>query len=209
MSGVDERNRFALRIQDETGGGGRGANVAIRCLGREDAEDLRERYDYWASLARSVQDRLHRYAHASLFYRSKEHVYEPEPALRLAAEATIAGYLLAADERWRRLGPSVEHLDLALTRLLGTIAEQYLGDDVAAALASPSPGDEDCRYVEAVGDDLRRGLKDAPSADHDERAVTLAFRCRTALTQLDKVTGWSEDDSSAPEWSQAAGQQQG
>ncbi len=202
VSGIDERNRFALRVHDETDGEELGANLVVRCLAREDIADLRERYDHWAALARNAQDRLHRYAFASLFYRSKEPIYDPEPALRVAAEAAIAGYLVGADERWRRLMPSVEHLDVAVTRLLGTIAEQYLGREVTAALEDPSPSREDSWYVEAVRKDLERGLGNiGDGAEHDESALALAFRCRMCLTTLDGITSWSADARAAPRWS--------
>ncbi|MDQ3978351.1 MAG: potassium channel family protein [Actinomycetota bacterium] len=201
VSGIDERNRFALQIHDETDGEERGAELLVRCLGREDVEDVRERYDSWASLVRSVQDRLHRYAFASLFYRSKERIYDPEPALRLAAEAAIAGYLVASAERWRRLMPAVEHLDVAVTRLLGTIAEQYLAEEVRSALESPSPEEADCRYVDAVRADLGPDLTAGSGSGHDERALVLAFRCRTCLSKLDLITSWTDDARFAPPWS--------
>ena len=209
VSGIDERNRFALRVHDETDGEERGAQLLVRCLGREDVEDVRERYDSWASLARSTQDRLHRYAFASLFYRSKERIYDPEPALRLAAEAAMAGYLVGGDERWRRLMPAVEHLDLAVTRLLGTIADQYLDQDVTDALESPSPKREDSWYLEAVRRDLDRGgpglTGDGRSSEHEEAALALAFRCRTCLSELDRITRWSENARFPPPWSSPVG----
>ena len=206
VSGVDERNRFALRVHDETDGEERGAILLVRCLDREDIEDVRERYDGWASLARSVQDRLHRYAFASLFYRSKERIYDPEPALRVAAEAAMAGYLVGSDERWRRLMPAVEHLDLAVTRLLGTIAEQYLGNDVTSALESPAPGEEDCRYLDAVRTHLGERFAGAgSSSEREDAALTLAFRCRTCLSSLDRITNWTEDARFAPGWSSSGG----
>ena len=209
VSGIDERNRFALRVHDETDGDERGAHLLVRCLGREDIEDVRDRYDSWASLARSAQDRLHRYAFASLFYRSKERIYDPEPALRVAAEAAIAGYLLGTDERWRRLLPAVEHLDLAVTRLLGTIAEQYLDEDVRNALASPSPGEQDTHYVEAVRAQLGVRFPDAGSSpEHHESARALAFRCRTCLSNLDRITNWSADARFAPGWSSGGRQEE-
>ncbi|HEX2064956.1 MAG TPA: potassium channel family protein [Acidimicrobiales bacterium] len=201
ISGIDERNRFALRVHDETDGEERGAQLIIRSWRREDVQDLRERYESWATVARSVQDRLHRYAFASLFYRSKERIYDPEPALRVAAEAAIAGHLLVTDERWKRLAPAVEHLDMGITRLLGTIAEQYLGHEVTEAMASPSPSEADQRYVDAVRDDLRSGLGDAfEPAGGEEPALDLAFRCRTSLSRLDRITNWSEDCRFVPGW---------
>jgi hypothetical protein len=202
VSGIDERNRFALRVHDETDGEERGANLLVRCLDREEVEDVRERYDNWASLARSTQDRLHRYAFASLFYRSKERIYDPEPALRVAAEAAIAGYLLGGDEQWRRIMPAVEHLDLAVTRLLGTIGEQYLGQGVQSALESPSPGGEDSDYVEAVRSDLGgRAASSGSSSMYEQAAAALAFRCRTCLSRLDLITRWSEDARFGSAWS--------
>lgn len=201
ISGIDERNRFALRVHDETQGEEGGAHLVVRCWRREDLQDLRERYESWASVARSVQDRLHRYAFASLFYRSKERIYDPEPALRVAAEAAMAGHLLVSDQRWRRLGPAVEHLDVAITRLLGTIAEQYLGREAVDAMESPAPSEADQRYVEAVRNELKTGLGDAfEPAGGEGPALALAFRCRTSLSRLDRITNWSEDGRYQPDW---------
>ncbi len=201
ISGVDERNRFALRVHDETMGEERGTYLAVRCLRNEDLEDVRERYESWSSVARSVQDRLHRYAFASLFYRSKEPIYDPEPALRVAAEAAIAGHLLASAERWKRLGPAVEHLDVAITRLLGTISEQYLSKEVTRAMESPSPTEADHRYVQSVREELQDGMGEVfEPAGGEQPALDLAFRARTALTGLDRITKWSEDGRFEPGW---------
>ena len=204
VSGIDERNRFALRVHDETGGSQKGADLPIRSLGREELIDLRERYDQWAAIARSVQDRLHRYAQASLFYRSQDRVYDPEPALKTAAEASIAGYLLGGDAG-RRLRPASENLDLALTRIFGTLADQYLGDDTVAALENPAPGEEDARFVALVGDQLRDRLPEGyclseGDGDSDGRALALAFRTRVTLRQLDRVTGWTRDEGIDVPW---------
>jgi hypothetical protein len=202
VSGIDERNRFALRVHDETGGEKLGAVMALRSLGREDVEDLRQRYDEWASLLRTVQDRLHRYAHASLFYRSKDRVYDPVPAVRMAAEAAMAGYLLARHEQWRRLEPAVEHLDLAVTRLLGTLADQYLGPVAFEALEAPRPTEDDQRYVKAVDDCLADALGDAYcSPDNaDERTLAVAYRCRATLTRLDRLIRWTEEEGALCPW---------
>jgi hypothetical protein len=201
ISGIDERNRFALRVHDETMGEERGTYLVVRSLRHEDVEDIRERFESWSSVARSVQDRLHRYAFASLFYRSKERIYDPEPALRVAAEAGIAGHLVASSDKWKRLGPAVEHLDVAVTRLLGTISEQYLGREVTSAMESPAPTEADHRYVQSVREELESGLGEAfEPAGGEQPALDLAFRARTALTKLDQITDWSEDGRYAPGW---------
>jgi hypothetical protein len=201
VSGIDERNRFALRVHDETGGERRGAMLAVRCLEREDVHDLRQRYDQWAATARNAQDRLHRYAHASLFYRSRDRVYDPVPALRAAAEAAMAGYLLAEHEQWSRLAPAAEHLDLAVTRLLGTVADQYLGQETHDLLESPDFTAEDHRYVRTVSDQLCRGLGDSYcSPAPDERSLALAFRCRVTLTRLDDILHWTREEGAERPW---------
>ena len=206
VSGIDERNRFALRVHDETGGSEKGADLPIRSLGREELRDLRERYDQWAAIARSVQDRLHRYAQASLFYRSQDRVYDPEPALKAAAEAAMAGYLLGG-EAGRRLRPASENLDLAVTRIFGTLADQYLGDETVAALEDPTPGEEDVRYLESVGDHLRARLPEGycladsdGEGDGDGRALDLAFRTRVTLRDLDRITDWAREDGIDVPW---------
>ena len=118
----------------------------------------------------------------------------------------MAGYLLAGQEQWRRLGPAAEHLDLAVTRLFGTVADQYLDEDALHALESPAPTDEDRRYVGAVDDDLRRGLGDAyDSPESDDRVLTLAFRCRTTLTRLDELLRWTEEQGAECPWEAPSG----
>ncbi len=193
VSSINDRNLFTARVHDETGAQGSGADLAVRSLRSEEIDDLRERYEQWASLTRDVADKLRRYALAALYYRSKDPISDVEPAFRAVAEAAIAGRLAGSDPRLARLRPAVEHLDVAITRLMLTVADQYLDARTRDALRAPAPDDDDRRAVESIAARLKEhthvAIDDAVVSS--EHVLMLAVRMRTFQAGLDRVTHWS------------------
>lgn len=199
VSSVDLRGRLALQVHDETGGTERGVQLVLRHVTAGSADRLDDRYDQWADLIRQAQDKLHRYALTSLYYRSRDPAYDPEAALRVVGEAVAAGYLLTGDATYRQLRPAVEHLDVAANRLMGTVAQQYLGDAVKAQIEEPHILDTDRRWVEAMRAQMQEVLGDRWQAgDVDAAAVAAAARLRHFLVALSAFSDWSADDGPLP-----------
>jgi hypothetical protein len=89
-------NRFALAIHD--GARGSSGTVMIAAgLAEAGVGAVRQRCHDWAGHLRSVDELVHRYPLVAFTYRSHRHEYDPEPALRHAAEATVAALVAA---RW-------------------------------------------------------------------------------------------------------------
>jgi hypothetical protein len=197
VGSLDERNRLSLRVHDETGGTERGVQLVLRHA-PAGTRALEDRYVAWALLARQVEDKLHRYALTSLYYRSRDPAYDPEGTLRIVGEAVVAGYLLATDPE-APVRPAVEELDLATTRLMGTVAEQYLDDTVMDALEAPDVVEDDRRWVEQMSEVMVQALGDRWSpGDLDPAAVATAARLRAFLTALAHLTDWTPADGPLP-----------
>jgi hypothetical protein len=152
VASIDARHRLSLQVHDDTAGTLRGVHLPVRYLRSGNPEGLAARFREWASLSRQVQDKLHRYALTSIYYRSTDPVYDPETTFRMLGEALVAGRLLTSDERCKDVRLAVEEFDLALGRLLRTVGEQYLGKHAPQPVESslPEVGDEDRRWVAEV-----------------------------------------------------------
>ncbi|WP_199435027.1 hypothetical protein [Qaidamihabitans albus] len=128
-------------------------------------------------------------------YRSHRHEYDPEPALRHAAEVTVAALVAAGHERTLRT--TAETLCSALARLQCTIADTYLGKGVTRRLSSPRPDMGDRHAVDTVDRLLAAGLERAgPAAAHPAAAETVC-RSRIFLTELHH---WSRTRTPGHEW---------
>lgn len=198
VSSVDERNRLALQVHDETGGTERGVQLVLRHA-TAGTDELYGRYTEWAGLTRQVQDKLHRYALTSLFYRSRDPAYDPEATLRVLGEAVAAGYLLTADPTYEGLRPGVEQLDLATSRLMGTIAAQYLGTDVMSQMEDPQVSAGDRRWVQEMATVMAETFGSRwDGGALDPSALAIAARLRHFLTALADLTVWSEHQGPLP-----------
>lgn len=193
VSGVAARNRFTLAVHDDTGGGG-GVSMIAECLAEAGAGETRERVRSWAEHLRAVDEMVHRYPLVAFTYRSHRSEYDPEPALRHVAEATVT--VLVAAGREPGLRPGAEALASALTRLQCTIAETYLGGGTLDRLADSEPTRADHEAVSAVGRVLsaRLGRSDVPV---DGGAAATVRRCRVFL---DGLHDWSRTDTPSHEW---------
>jgi hypothetical protein len=189
-STIGERHRFTALVHDDTEGTQRGVTLALAGTETGDVAYLRDRYEAWAVHLRDIRDRIHRYAVVVLYYRSRDPVYDLEPVLRICAEATAAGYVVAEDERWRSLGPSVRHLDASLRRLLDTIAASHLGAErVQRVENSPvEPGDQ--RVIRSLYEAL--GTPEPPDVSDGHPALQVVARANRLLEEIDRITAWTQ-----------------
>jgi hypothetical protein len=194
VSGLATRNRFTLAVHDDTRGGG-GATMLAECLAEAGADETRERCRSWAEYLRAVDDMVHRYPLVAFTYRSHRDEYDPEPALRHVAEATVTALVAAGREP--ALRATAEALCSALTRLQCTIADKYLGSDIARRLADPQPTAQDRQAVANVASLLSTHLGcSVPAAEH-QVATEAVHRCRTFLAGLHH---WSRSSMPPHEW---------
>lgn len=194
VSSLDERNRFSLQVHDETGGTERGVELVLRYV-LAGSNDLADRYVSWADHARQVQDKMHRYALTTLYYRARDPAYDPEPTLRIVGEAVAAGYLLVSDPRHRHVAPAVEELDLAVVRLMGTISDQYLSRSAMSHMEVPEILLSDHDWVASIGRTMSDQLGDAwPVGETPGPALAIAARTRGFIDALTDVTDWTRAD---------------
>ncbi len=195
-SSIDERYRFALRVHAETGGIEQGVGLVLAGIEVGDVAYLRDRLEALAGHVRLVLDKAHRYALVALYYRSRDSVYDFEPAVRVASEAAVAGHLLAEDPGWAGIAPAARHLAGALSRLMGTVADQYLGDDVTAQVREAPATDDDRHLVEGIADQLdQAGATMGGEPPH--AALRLATQSRIFLQGLDRITAWTAESEAA------------
>lgn len=204
VTGMTTRNRFALAIHDGVRGTS-GAAMLAKWLAEDGVGAVRRRCHDWAGLLRSIDELVHRYPLVAFTYRSHRHEYDPEPALRHAAEATVAALVAA------RLIPGLRsassELASALMRLQTTIAENYLSAEVARKLSVASPNDGDRHSVIRVERlvteraEIRTGDLHAPRlaelSDADQDAATVVHRSRILL---DALKQWTRGDIDDHEW---------
>lgn len=194
VSGVTTRNRFTLAMHDDVRGGG-GVTVLADCLAEAGAGEARQRCQSWTEHLRAVDEMVHRYPLVAFTYRSRRHEYDPEPALRHVAEATVTALVAAGYEPGLR--QSAEALCSALTRLQSTIAQTYLDGRISAQLAEPESTARDRTAVAGVDRVLSGALGlSVPPAEHP-RAVETVCRSRTFLAGLHR---WSRTATPPQEW---------
>ncbi len=194
VSDVATRNRFTLAVHDDTRGEG-GVTTLAEYLAEAGVEEARAHCRSWAEYLRAVDEMVHRYPLVAFTYRSHRDEYDPEPALRHVAEATVA--VLVAAERELALRTTAEALCSALTRLQYTIADKYLGGDIARRLAHPEPSAHDHQAVANVDRLLSNHLRcSGPAAEHHLAAETVC-RCRTFLAGLHH---WSRTSKPPLQW---------
>lgn len=196
VTSIAERNQLALQVHDETAGTGSGVELVVRHLRVGDLERLKDRCDSWAMLVRQVQDKLHRFARATIYYRSADSVYDPEAAIRIVGEAAISSHMVACRPGWESLRVYAEHLDQAVSRLMTTVATRYGHPRLADDLAFPHITDNDREWVRRLDAGLRTGLPRQYRSDgiQDYRALELASRLRIFLTGLEAITHWGPED---------------
>ncbi|HVL97809.1 MAG TPA: potassium channel family protein [Egibacteraceae bacterium] len=195
-SSVDERSRFALRVQDESGGQAQGVGFVLSGMESGDVSYLRSRLEDLAAHVRLVQDKAHRYAMVALYYRSRNPVYDFEPAVRLTAEAAAAAHVLTQDPVWAGAAPSVRHLEAGVSRLMRTVAEQYLGDDTAERVRRAPATEADHELLHRVAEHLRGAGANVNGGTVDP-ALRLAARSRVFLRGMDRITAWTEESKAA------------
>ncbi|MDE3724551.1 potassium channel family protein [Nocardiopsis sp. N85] len=197
IGGVSTRNRFALSVHDDTRDRG-GVTMFAEHLSDGGASDTRTQCRDWAAVLREVDELVHRYPLVAFTYRSRRDEYDPEPALRHMAEATVAALVASGHEP--SLRTSAQTLDLALTRLQRTIADTYLTGEVVRRLRDPRPDDHDRRAVEEVERMLAAGLDDtggAPVEGGREAVAETVHRCRVFL---DGLHAWARSEAPPYEW---------
>jgi hypothetical protein len=167
-----------------------------------DVQYLQTRFEELADHMRQVQDKAHRYALVALYYRSRDPLYDFEPTLELAGQVALAGHVLAEDPSWAALRPSVRHFEAGVSRLMRTIADRHLGQEVASNLTDAAPDDADRRRVRQVRERLRRAGADIALESDNEVPLRLAARSRVFLRGLRAITGRTlgavEDESTPP-----------
>lgn len=195
VSSIDDRHRLSLKVHDDTAGTLRGVHLVVRYLRGGSHAALAARLEEWATLSREVQDKVHRYPLASLYYRSRDPIHDPEATFRVLGEAVVAGRLVADDERCHELRLAVEHMELALNRLIGTVAEQYLGPRAMRQVEAPEATDDDRRLVAHVSEHLQARIGDRYRVGTErDAAVASAARMREFLTGLAELTHWDPED---------------
>jgi hypothetical protein len=147
INGTSVRNRITLTVHDDTRDGD-GLTMYAEHLALNGVADTRQRCRSWAEGLRELDEMVHRYPLVAFTYRSHRHEYDPEPALRHAAEVAVAA--LVAGGRDPALRTSAASLRLSLARLQRTIADTYLGGDVVRRLDDPRPTARDHRAVAEV-----------------------------------------------------------
>jgi hypothetical protein len=196
VTGMTTRNRFALAIHDGARGSS-GAVVIAAGLAEDGVDAVRQRCHDWAGHLRSVDELVHRYPLVAFTYRSHRHEYDPEPALRHAAEATVAALVAA---RWTPgLRGAARELASALARLQTTIAENYLSTDLARRLSEAAPDDRDRQSVTRVAQLVseRTGDRAGDQQDSDQYAAVVVHRSRILLDGLQQ---WTRGDIDNHEW---------
>lgn len=201
VGGLSARDRLTLAVHDDTRDGG-GVAMVADCLVEEGPEELRQRCRTWAEHLRAVDEIVHRYPLVVFTYRSHRTEYDPEPALRHAAEAVVAVLVLAAEPGVERgLRTTAYALELALTRLQRTIADKYLPTRVRRVLADPAPTATDRQAVARVAAMLtdRLGEADPPAAGESahDRAAEVVFCSRVFFEGLRR---WARAEAYRLEW---------
>lgn len=196
LGSLHSRFRLALRVGEDTDGRHDGPHILSGWLADEEVGDVRQRLEKWADLLRDSQNEMHRFPLVSVCYRSRDPHQDPEPAVRGVTQTVIASHLLTSDERYRRLRPSLQGLDRAVTRFMVVMSRQYLSKAVMSELAHPQPTDDDRGHVE----DIRRRLEAnfgtlaEPGDAAIDRALELTCRARVFLEACHRLTGWQAHD---------------
>ncbi|WP_119728062.1 potassium channel family protein [Thermomonospora amylolytica] len=194
VGGITARNRFTLAVYDDVRGGG-GATMVAEDLAEAGPDEVRERCRAWADHLRALDEMVHRYPLVAFTYRSHRDEYDPEPALRHVAEATVAA--LVAAEREPTLRTTAEALSSALARLQHTIADTYLDKGVVRRITDPEPTEEDRAAVARIDRLLSDRLgQEGPKAEHRSATETV-HRCRAFLAGLHQ---WSRTPTPPHEW---------
>ena len=202
VESLSRRNRLALAVLAGSGGSGRGAALPIRYLRSDSVQELSQRYVEWSDLTNVVQDDLHRLAISSLFQRSRDAAYDPEPAFRILGEAIAAGYLVVDTPAWASVRPAVEELDVAHGRLARVLAQQYLGSEVTRALARREPERSDRAWLAAMERELSEALGEhgraEPAESSRQEALLVGYRHRVLLQALASFTHWGPEHGPLP-----------
>lgn len=202
VGGLSVRDRLTLAIHDDTRDGG-GATMVADCLVEEGPGELRQRCRTWAEHLRAVDEIVHRYPLVLFTYRSYRTEYDPEPALRHAAEAVVAVLVLAAEPSMERgLRTTAYALELALTRLQRTIADKYLPARVRRVLTDPAPTATDRQAVARVAAALTDRLggavgQPAGGEPANDRAAGVVFHSRVFFEALRR---WARAEAYPLEW---------
>lgn len=196
LGSLHNRVRLALRVGEDTNGRHDGPHVLAAWLADEELGDVRQRLEKWADLLRDTQDEIHRFPLISVCYRSRDPHQDPEPAVRAVAQTVIAGHLLSSHEGYRRLRPSLQGIDRAVSRFMVVMARQYLGRDHLEDLAQPRPTNDDRAHVNDVRHRLddHFGLALHPDDAVMSRALELTCRARVFLDGIHRLTGWRIHD---------------
>lgn len=194
VSGISPRVRFALHAHDETRGEHDGVQLVLDRLAADSVPALDHELQRWATMVREADEGLHRQPRVGLFYRSTDPSREPEPAMAVALELSIAAEVLAHDARYVHLRPRADSLGRACDRLIDSVSAQHLPKAVQELLAG-APGADAHREAER----LVARLEASPSADlstcevrPEEAIVRAVHRRRVFLDAMQALTGWQD-----------------
>ncbi|CAL9375714.1 hypothetical protein SUDANB121_00961 [Nocardiopsis dassonvillei] len=191
---IGERHRLTSMAYTESEEAGRGSALVRAALDIEDPVHLRDRVEALTSHVHDLRDRIHRYTVVVLLHRSRDPVYDLEPALQICAEVAAAGHLTTSSGAWRTAAPAVRHLDRALGRLADTTAAAHLGRRAGEEIARAEPGAAERERLEVLRSDLGAG---GEGREGEEAALAVLARTGRFLEELDRLTAWRSAGRSA------------
>lgn len=192
VGGISPRVRFALHAGDETHGSYDGVQLVLDRLAADSVAALDGELQRWATMVRDADEGLHRQPLVGLFYRSADPVRDPEPAMAVSLELSIAAQVLAEDTRYAHLRSRARSLGSAVDRLIDSVSVQHLSRHVRAALAAP-PDDAARRTTEGVVArfEASAAVQVSGEGDPDRGPVIRAvYRRRVFLEAMHELTRW-------------------
>ncbi len=194
LDALGERSTLALRLHHEAGEGG-GAELLRESAGHEEPADVRRRIEHLAEALAVVEERLHRFPRVSLYFRSVQPKFDPEPMFERLMEVGVGARLLAAEDNWRSTRVAAMRLGRTLSDTAVMLADGSLGRGVAERMRSPTPGQRERERITRVAHALGRNVRDSTvkRALEDRSLLVMVFRQHALLDELDRVTAWRAD----------------
>lgn len=191
LRAISERDVFTLRVHGMTGGTGDGTALVARSARDEGPEGVRRKLEDLGDGLRSLQERFHRHPMLAFCYRSEDPAYDPEPMVKAASEAALAGGLLGTDPGWRAIRVAAEDLDHDLARFHDVVARRHVRAALAAVRAPQATAKdraEVARVRARLEGELGRPL--LVGREEQEMRTRQVARSRAFLEGLDKLTEW-------------------